>query len=235
VYLRAIRIRDWKAFTNATFDFPAPTRTKNVVLSGAKNGFGKTSLLEALILGLYGRDGMPVLARAVADSIGDAERSYDEFLQRALHAHALAQGRSSISIEVTLEERRERLTIQRRWHFSGDGRHRRGDEEVQVFSGPDEEPASLRGLRASREDREDFFRGLIARKFLPVHLAEVFLFDGERVQRLARRDMAGQVRVGIEGVLGAQVLRELQQDLKNYASNRRSGVERIEDATLQRV
>lgn len=68
MYLRAIRLRDWKAFTSATFDFPAPTRTKNVVLIGAKNGFGKTSLLEALILGLYGRDGMPVLARAVADS-----------------------------------------------------------------------------------------------------------------------------------------------------------------------
>lgn len=82
MYLRAIRLRDWKAFTTATFEFPAPTRNKNVVLIGAKNGFGKTSLLEALILGLYGRDGMPVLARAVADSSGDTERSYDEFLQR---------------------------------------------------------------------------------------------------------------------------------------------------------
>lgn len=235
MYIRAIRLRDWKAFTNSTFEFPAPTRNKNVVLIGAKNGFGKTSLLEALILGLYGRDGMPVLARAVADSSFDAERSYDEFLQRALHAHALTQGRNSITIEIVLEEGRERLKIQRRWHFSGDGKHRRNDEDVQVFTGVDEEPIKIPGLKASREDREDFFRGLIARKFLPVHLAEFFLFDGERVQRLARRDMAGQVRIGIEGVLGVQVLRELQQDLKNYASNRRSGVEKIEDATLQRV
>ena len=31
------------------------------------------------------------------------------------------------------------------------------------------------------------------------------------------------------------ILRELQQDLKSYATNRRSGVERIEDTTLQRV
>ena len=235
MYLRAIRLRDWKAFTTATFEFPAPTRNKNVVLIGAKNGFGKTSLLEALILGLYGRDGMPVLARAVADSSGDTERSYDEFLQRALHAQALVQGRNSITIEVVLEEGEERLKIQRRWHFSGDGRHRRADEDVQVFTGPDEEPMRITGMKPSREDREDFFRGLIARKFLPVHLAEFFLFDGERVQRLARRDMAGQVRIGIEGVFGVQVLRELQQDLKNYVSNRRSGVERIEDATLQRV
>ena len=151
-----------------------------MVLIGAKNGFGKTSLLEALILGLYGRDGMPVLARAVADSSGDADRSYDEFLQRALHAHALSQGRNSITIEIVLEEGSERLKIQRRWHFSGDGRHRRNDEDVQVFGGLEEEPMRIPGLKPSREDREDFFRGLIARKFLPVHLAEFFLFDGER-------------------------------------------------------
>lgn len=235
MYIQAIRLRDWKAFTNSTFEFPAPTRNKNVVLIGAKNGFGKTSLLEAIILGLYGRDGMPVLARAVADSSIDADKSYDEFLQRALHAQALSQGRNSITIEIVLADGSERLKIQRRWHFSGDGRHRRSDEDIQVFTGPDEEPMRIPGLRPSREDREDFFRGLIARKFLPVHLAEFFLFDGERVQRLARRDMAGQVRVGIEGVLGVQVLRELQLDLKNYAANRRSGVERIEDTTLHRV
>jgi DNA sulfur modification protein DndD len=235
VYLRSIRLRDWKAFTNITIEFPPPTRSRNVVLIGAKNGFGKTSLLEALILGLYGRDGMGVLVRAVADSSGDADRSYDEFLQRGLHGQALAQGRNSITIEIVLEEGQKRLRIQRKWHFTGDGRHRRAEEDVQVFTGPDEEPMRVPGLKPSREDREDFFRGLIAREFLPVHLAEFFLFDGERVQRLARRDMAGQVRIGVEGVLGVQILRDLQQDLRSYASSRRSGVERIEDATLQRV
>lgn len=235
MFLRAIRLRDWKAFTNASFEFPKPTRKKNVVLIGAKNGFGKTSLLEALILGLYGRDGMPVLARAIAESNADTERSYDEFLQRALHAPAIEQGRNSITIEIILEDGDDRLRIQRKWHFSGDRKHRRSDEDIQVFAGPDEEPIKIPGFKPSREDREDFFRGLIARRFLPVHLAEFFLFDGERVQRLARRDMAGQVRIGIEGVLGVQVLRALQDDLKNYAANRRSGVEKIEDTTLQRV
>src|SRR5207253_4628783 len=111
MFLRSIKIRDWKAYASATFEFPVPTKNKNVVLIGAKNGFGKTSLLEALILGLYGRDGMPVLARAVADSNGDAERSYDDFLARALHGQALAQGRNSITIEIVLEEGRERLKV----------------------------------------------------------------------------------------------------------------------------
>ena len=58
MFLRSIQLRDWKAYANGQFDFPIPTKNKNVVLIGAKNGYGKTSLLEAIILGLYGRDGM---------------------------------------------------------------------------------------------------------------------------------------------------------------------------------
>src|SRR5947199_9131362 len=99
MYLRSIQIRDWKAYANATFDFPIPTKNKNVVLIGAKNGYGKTSLLEALIVGLYGRDGMNARARAIT-TISDAEKSYDEFVERAFHAQAIEQGRTSISIEI---------------------------------------------------------------------------------------------------------------------------------------
>jgi DNA sulfur modification protein DndD len=65
VYLKSIVLRDWKVYApEVQFDFPEPGRRKNVVIIGAKNGFGKTSLLEAIIFGLYGRDAMPLVARA---------------------------------------------------------------------------------------------------------------------------------------------------------------------------
>src|SRR5689334_8510460 len=98
MFIRSIRLRDWKAYANASFEFPAPTKKKNVVLIGAKNGYGKTSLLEAIILGLYGRDGMNALARAVTSN-SDADKSYDRFVERALHAQAVQQGRTSINVE----------------------------------------------------------------------------------------------------------------------------------------
>lgn len=233
MYLRSIRLRDWKAYATAVFDFPTPTSTKSVVLIGAKNGYGKTSLLEALILGLYGRDGMDALARAV--TTGDAEKSYDEFLERALHAHALEQGRTSISIEIVLEDEQERLKVVRKWHFTPLGRHRRDQEDVQLYDGPDEEPVRPPGGRLSRDERDDAIRGLIARKFIPFHLTEFFLFDGERVQQLAKQQKADTVKMGIEGVLGVQLLRELQQDLVSYAQDRRRGVERVGDDTLTRL
>lgn len=233
MYIRCIRLRDWKAYVDATFEFPRPSKTKNVVLIGAKNGYGKTSLLEALILGLYGKDGLLVLARAVVHD-GEQERltqSYNDFLERALHARAIDQGRSSATVEVVLEDETDRLKIQRTWHFFGNGKHRRDQEEVRIWQGPDEDPVKVPRF----EDREDFLRSFIAQKFLPVHLAQFFLFDGEQVQRLARRDMASQVRVGIEGVLGVQVLRALQADLRAYAQNRRNSVTKVGDETLDRL
>ncbi|MDP3156600.1 MAG: DNA sulfur modification protein DndD [Archangium sp.] len=233
MYIRSIKLRDWKAYVQAEFVFPPPTKKKNVVLIGAKNGFGKTSLLEGIVMGLFGRDGLAMVARAVMTD-GEDERlaqSYDEFLQRALHAHALDQGRSSASVTVELEDDDEAITVQRTWHFSGNGKHRRDEEEVRIWHGPEQDP-----VRVPRfEDQDDFVRNFIAQKFLPVHLAQFFLFDGEQVQRLARRDMSAQVQMGIESILGVRVVRALQSDLRTFAQQRRNSVPKVGDETLERL
>lgn len=232
MYIRSIRLRDWKAYAQAEFEFPPPTGAKNVILIGAKNGYGKTSLLEAVILGLYGKDGMNALARAVV-SASDSEKSYDRFLERALHAQAIDEGRQSMCVEIVLENGDERLKIVRKWHFTGQGKHRRDQEDLQLYHGMDEEPVQMTGPRGTREDRDDFFRSQIARHFIPFHLTEFFLFDGERVQQLAKQEKADTVRLGIEGVLGVQLLRELQQHLHDYAHSRRGTSENIEDESIQ--
>ncbi len=203
MFLRAIKLRDWKGYANATFEFPVPTKSKNVVLIGAKNGYGKTSLLEALILGLYGRDGMSTLARAITSN-SDAVKSYDEFVERALHAQAIEQGRLSIHIEIVLEDAIDRLKVVRKWHFTGQAKHRRDQEEVQLYSGRDEDPIRVPGLRPSREEKDEYYSDLIAQKFIPFHLAEFFLFDGERVQQLAKQQKADTVKMGVEGICGVQ-------------------------------
>jgi DNA sulfur modification protein DndD len=218
MYLRKIYLRDWKSYANETvLTFPRPTKNKNVVLIGAKNGYGKTSLLEALVIGLYGRDGLRMVARA--ESTGDDTRlalNYSQFLERAFHSRALAEGRSNICIKLTFgEDGEEDLTVERVWYFSSSGRHRPGDDELRLWVGDEENPRPRRA--PPLQDDDDFARGEIAKAALPSHLAEFFLFDGEQVQRLARKDMAAQVRQGIEGLLGAVVLRELRDDLEKYA------------------
>jgi DNA sulfur modification protein DndD len=170
MYLRRVVLRDWKSYANETvFTFPRPTKNKNVVLIGAKNGYGKTSLLEALVIGLYGRDGLRMVARA--DATGDDVKlglNYSQFLERALHSRAVAEGRTSICIKLTFgDDTQEDLTIERVWHFSGQGRHRPADDELRLWIGPEDSPRPRRA--PPLQDFEDFVRSEIARATVGGH------------------------------------------------------------------
>ncbi|HJX18509.1 MAG TPA: hypothetical protein VJ437_09965 [Acidiferrobacterales bacterium] len=137
-----------------------------------------------------------------------------------------------MSVELAFDDEEEGPTILRRvWHFSVAGQHKPQDEEIRIYAGRQERPV----VPPPNEDRLDYLRAYIAHQFLPHYLAAFFLFDGEQVQALAKRDMSAQVRLGIEGLLGIPVLRELAQDLKSYANNRRGSVGGASDKAFQRV
>ena len=54
-------------------------------------------------------------------------------------------------------------------------------------------------------------------------MAPFFLFDGEQVKRLAERELADQVRLGVESVLGLHAWRDTVADLRDYAKDRGRG------------
>ena len=65
-WISRIKLTNFKAYQNAEFNFPQPNANGgNLVLIGALNGHGKTTLLEALFLGLYGEKCVDILKRAV--------------------------------------------------------------------------------------------------------------------------------------------------------------------------
>ena len=235
MYMHKIELRDWKAFVTAAFEFPEPTSAGNVCLVGAPNGYGKTSLLEAIILGLYGKRGLRLIARSKIsfDASDRQDTSYPNFMKKALHKGALQNGRTSCSVKLTfVDDDGESIVIQRIWHFKAQGGNLSpNDEEVHIYTGPTNKAVGP-AAGSHGEDRLEWYRAYIARRFAPHYLAAFFLYDGEHASALAERDMADQVRAGIEGLLGIPILRELADDLRKYAGQRLRSSDHIPDETM---
>lgn len=227
MHIRSIKLRDWKAYETASFEFPEPGSRKNVVLIGGKNGFGKTTLFEALALGLFGRDGLHLVSRAgVAGDELRQVQNFRSFIERALFSGAAAAGRYSCSIELKfVDELGDPIEIVRRWFFTSAGKLKHGDsaEELRIMEGKARNPVNPGRNEA---DPDAWYRNWISHKFLPTSLAGFFLFDGEAASTYAERDMGEQVRQGIAGLLGLNWLEQLAKDLRIYAANKRRDLPR---------
>ncbi len=225
MHLRRIELRDFKVYEHIVLDFPAPQAAKNVILIGGLNGFGKTSLFEAIALGLYGPDALPIVNRARPGSDEDDRRvSYRNFMKGVLHRPAFAAGRRSASVTLTFEdERRQTTKLLRIWHFNDNGELRPNPDELRITTGLSNRPVEP----PKDEPRpEIWYRDWIYRTFLPINQAAFFLFDGEAASVYAEREMATQIKDSIEGLLGLSWLRRLANDLKEYADHRRTEIPR---------
>lgn len=235
MHLRSIHLINWRSYRNARFEFPRPHGDKNVILVMAPNEHGKTSFFEALTLGLFGRDGLRLLPRARADGGGDdrLKASYSQFLAASLHWRAKEAGPTNCAVTLEWEdESGEPIEIRRIWHFRNDGLHKPADDELLIFAGLGRKPIAP---PAAEEDRDGWYRDWIAQRFIYSSFAEFFLFDGEQVQRYASRGMSGQVRSGIEGLLGLPILRSLKESLASYAQTRRTSAAAPSDSTVKKV
>jgi DNA sulfur modification protein DndD len=233
--LRSIALRDWKAFESARFDFPAASRDRNVILIGGQNGFGKTSMFEAIALGLFGRDGMPLIHRAdIAGTEALRAANFRDFMRRALHGRALAQGRDSCRITLKFENAEgEPIEIARTFHYGNDGALRQRDfDQVHILFGAGRRPVTP---GPDTPDPEAWYRDWVGKHFMPPHLAHFFLFDGQVVATFANREMQSQVHEGIKGLLGLPWLDLLADDLRKYALNRRGLVAGGVPANVERL
>lgn len=217
MWIAKIELFNFKSYQHQLFDFPQPRAGRNIVLIGGMNGYGKTSILEALYLGLYGKEAVEHLGRAgLKDDVG-----YRKFVERALHGTAVRTGRDSMWVKVQINKTQaEGFEVTRKWFFSRSGDWT-GEDEVVIYQVRD----GIRGRALAAEKLPE----LLDQRFIPAHVAPFFFFDGEEVKKLADQSRSDQIKSGIEGLLGVVLLRRLKKRLEEFQTNRSNGLPAVDE------
>lgn len=193
--IRKLRLENFGVYAGThEIDLSPTSRDKPIVLFGGLNGGGKTTLLDAIQLALFGK-----LSRCSTRG----NLAYEEFLRRCISRGAAPGSASSVALEIrqTFDAQTHEFVITRRWVPSGKG----VTETVLVQRDNVVDP----DLAANWLEHVD--------QFVPVGLAELFFFDGEQIARLAEADNAAQMlTTAINTLLGIDLVDRLEKDLIVY-------------------
>lgn len=209
MWISRIALRNFKSYRNQVFEFPRPADGKNLVLVGGVNGYGKTTLLEAIYIGLYGEEA--VVHRAL-DRAGLKVKGYGNFLETALYKHAIHNGdeRMEVSIDIIRPDK-GCLRLTRKWFFTSSGTY---DSQRLTI-----ETRSLTGS-AWTPWKEEFLPELLSSYAIPPWLAPFFFFDGEKIAVLADEDRTSWISSGLESLMGVVMVKELRQKLADYSTTK---------------
>ncbi len=229
MWISKIELTNFKSYRHAEFIFPTPEGEQNIVLIGGINGYGKTSVLEALYLCLYGKDAIVHLARAGLKT--DGFKGYPSFLERAFNGEARRGSEDVMSVRVVVQKTKTKgIDILRRWYFRTSTGAWLEDETVVR-----EVTRDVPGLPKTDGKAGFLLSDMLDDHFVSAHVAPFFFFDGEEVKKLADQSRVEQVKQGLEGLLGVMLLRNLAERLKGFEAAKRSGIASVDDKNIDRM
>jgi DNA sulfur modification protein DndD len=221
MHLVEVTLRNWRSYRAADFRFPVPKGNRKVILVGAMNGYGKTSLLTALHLGLFGREAMPFLEGVKLGASDDERvRSYRQLMQRVLHRPALDGDDPHASVRLVFQKADEQIVVTRTWYFT------RGGIPRDLNSADGEETRLEVNGRFVRHAGWGEANNRIASHLFPPHVMPCFFFDGEQAQERVEASGGRALYDAIHALFGTALLHELDESLRTYLSNQRQSVRR---------
>lgn len=167
---------------------------KPVVLIGGMNGRGKTTILEAVLLGLYGSNSF-AYTESKFNSYGQYLKSYVNTADGSLE--------SFIEIEFSMDDSDSEIyCVHREW----EGKSQRVREKILV--------------KKNREDNTFLTDNwpMFVENILPSALSSFFFFDGEKIAELAVEETSEQMKESVKAMLGITVLDVLQGDIGRLIS-----------------
>jgi DNA sulfur modification protein DndD len=182
-----------------TIDLTPASPEKPVILVGGLNGRGKTTLRNAILLCLHGRN---------AQCNNRGSKGYNQYLASLICRTAKAGESTSVTLTYhrKVAGKVQRLEVTRSWAKLKDD----VEEQFSVQVLPDENAMEIDPALATNwnEHIEGYF---------PSSLASLFFFDGEDILRLAdKKETRELIRSAIDCLLGFNVVTRLESDLSKY-------------------
>ncbi|MCS0368487.1 DNA sulfur modification protein DndD [Vibrio diabolicus] len=183
---------------------PAPARlSKNgpiegterpIILFGGLNGAGKTSILTAVRLALFGRQSFSQVL-----SNGEYVDALSELIHKGV-GHGGVQDNASIELEFKYSQNGEENTYKviRGW--------KRGKKDSLCL-----EKDGIQIPELNYEQCQGFLNELI-----PTGIADLFFFDGEKIAELAEDESGTVLKTAVRRLLGLDVIAKLKSDLNIF-------------------
>ena len=173
-----------------------------IILFGGMNGGGKTTLMDAIRLALYGQ-------RAKCSTRGNL--GYGDFLTQSVNSNATSADLTQIqlSFEHIFEGNWQQFKIIRAWQkYPKDGKDSLSIERENRFD------------RNLEENWDEYVENI-----LPLGISNLFLFDGEQVKELAELDTPPPTVVeAINTLLGLELAEKLAVDLEVLVNRKRKAL-----------
>ncbi len=203
---RKLTIENYKSFQFPTeISFPDSSAGKSIFLVGGMNGAGKTSLMEAINLCLYG--------------------AKPEHVYKAINRKEMAKGNAFVAFELLIEtDEQEEILVKRSWSAGTVDSPRPKDLEEKLVVVKD-------GRRVSVQNKDmwqDYLNAVI-----PKSITQFFFFDGEKIQEIAADDHSElRLKSSLEAALGIQHITRLSQDIVTLKQNERKNFVEISDEDI---
>ncbi|URQ61321.1 DNA sulfur modification protein DndD [Pantoea alhagi] len=215
--IKQLVLHNFRVF-NGTHTIDLAPRTRNqqdnprpIVLFGGLNGAGKTSILSAIRLALYGR---------LAFGPATQQQEYIEQLSELVHKGTYdIKPPEEAAVELTFTYNKSgqeaEFTITRSW--------KRGKKD-RLSLQQDGHPLS----ELDYDQCQGFLNELI-----PHGIADLFFFDGEKIAELAEDESGNILRTAVRRLLGLDLIDKLRNDLIIFVKRQQSN--QLDNAQQQQL
>lgn len=178
---------------------------KNIILIGGMNGRGKTTILEAILLVLYGNR---------SPMFKESNMSYSAYLKKCINKASINK-RSflELTFQVPVRDILLNITVNRSW----EGFKQRVSDHLKIW----------------RDDYLDQHLSknwdVYLEELLPVGISSLFFFDAEKISRLAEEEETSEtMKESIKTLLGIDIIDRLILDMKKIIQKKQKSLNNLQ-------